>query len=88
MRLSELETQFLAAVSKVNRLEKTIADQENKINTLFLIRDESKSEHILVCADCGNKFLMNEGQWEQRFKKGNVYKCSAGHGNVFTQTVK
>jgi len=82
MRLSELETQFLAAVSKVNRLEKTIADQQKQIASMRPI-SILPTDHVITCADCGNKFLMNEGQWDQRFKKGNVYKCSAGHGNVF-----
>jgi len=60
---------------------------ENKLlkENLDLLKSiQSKSLYrIFNCANCGNPFVLNTGQYNRRFDKGFSFTCSSGHSNVF-----
>lgn len=66
----------------INGKIQKIEDKLGSPGTTIVIRDTYTK---FDCADCGQPFLLNEGQMKKRYEKGRIFYCPAGHQNVFNQ---
>lgn len=73
MNKSDLVKALLVKTEIINKIE----------NIQISILKLSKEFHVFTCAECGNPFVLNEGQYDRRFNKDFMAKCSAGHANIW-----
>lgn len=68
------------------QLERKIENHSQAIDRLEQRLNTTPTKYYrFACANCGNPFLLNEGQYSRRYDKGVTFTCSAGHGNMFTK---
>ncbi len=73
MTKKELQAALLAKNEIINKIE---AMQKS----VFKLSAEL---HVFTCAECGNPFVLNNGQYSRYLEPDFKATCSAGHTNIW-----